>query len=120
MRWLDDAVDGGFVESAGEKVQHVPSVDELSFYGEKSWGERMKRTDQRIVNVSYPTPFSVWGKDLQTTDGLAPENCHAANVWDDTYYRVVVLCWEYGIPYRCGPLSRRYLTFLLLRLSACS
>ena len=37
-------------------------------------GGRMKSTDQSIVNVSYPTPFAVWGKDLQNTDGLAPEN----------------------------------------------
>ena len=58
----------------------------------------MKRTDQRIVNVSYPTPFAVWGKDLQTTDGLAPENGHAASVWDNACCRAIVFCWEYGIP----------------------
>ena len=67
-------MDGGLGELAGEKVQHVHGVDDLSVYGEKLWGGRMKSTDQSIVNVSYPTPFAVWGKDLQNTDGLAPEN----------------------------------------------
>jgi hypothetical protein len=64
----------------------------------------IKGTDQSIVNVSYPTPFAVRGKDLQTTDGLAPENGHAANVWDHTWCRALVLCCEYGIP--VWPLSQ--------------
>ena len=58
----------------------------------------MKKTDQCIVHVSYPTPFAVWGKDLQTTDGLAPEDGYAAKVWDDTCCRVFFFCEEYGIP----------------------
>ena len=41
---------------------------------------RRKRTDQRVVNVSYPTPFAVWGKDLETPDGLAPKNSQAASI----------------------------------------
>lgn len=41
----------------------------------------MKRTDQRIVNVSNPTPFAVLGKNLQTTDRLTPEDGHAPNVY---------------------------------------
>ena len=52
----------------------------------------MKKTDQCVVHVSYPTPFAVWGKDLQTTDGLAPEDGYAAKVWDDTCCRVFFVC----------------------------
>jgi len=34
VRRSDDAVDGGFVESAGQKVHHVPGVDDLPIHGE--------------------------------------------------------------------------------------
>lgn len=69
----------------------------------------MKRTDQRIFDVSDPTPFAVWGEDLQATDGLAPENGHAADVWDNICSIVTALCWEYGIP--VWPFSQTFFDF---------
>ena len=60
VRRLHDAVDGGFVKSAGEKLNHVTRVDDLLSYDKSgiSQGD-IKRTDQRIVDMSNPTPFAV-------------------------------------------------------------
>lgn len=69
----------------------------------------MERTHQRIVNVSDPTPFAIGGEDLQTTDGLAPENSHAPDVYDDTRCSHIFLTCEDDVP--VWPLSQTFFDF---------
>ena len=65
----------------------------------------MKSTDQSTVNVSYPTPFAVWGKDLQNTDGLLRRIVTLPT--SGMIHGVVRLFCAASTAYLCGPLARR-------------
>ena len=69
----------------------------------------VKRTHHRIVNVSDPTPFAIRGQNLQTTDGLAPEDCHTPNVCDYIRCSLGFLNCEDSVP--VWPLSQTFLDF---------
>ena len=67
----------------------------------------MQRTNEGIVHVSNPTPHAVWGKDLETSDGLTPKNGDTAKVWNDRCSWIVSCCK--GIP--VWPFSQTFFDF---------
>ena len=69
----------------------------------------MKRTHHPIVNVLDPTLCTIGGQNLQTTDGLAPEDCRTPNICDHTRCSPVFLSCEGGV--LVWPLSQTFLDF---------
>ena len=79
-RWLNHAVDRGFIVPTGKEVDGITGVDDLHEVCEIEKPASMYATYHCVVDMFNPLPFTVRGHNLEAADGLTPEYGYAADI----------------------------------------